>query len=390
MVAVSDASLGGALCLNLRTFRKDGLPIDTPVWVVDFEGHLALFCDDRSYKAKRARRNPKVEVAPCDVWGKCSGPWQAGVCRVVEDPERRARIFKLIAQKYGVHWTMATLGKQLTGQIKHRVVFEVLLDEGQGTGPSTTTSTTTSTTAVVRVSDVYKAYARGPSAVNAVRGVSLAVEAGEMVAIVGPSGSGKSTLLNLLGALDRPSRGEVIVDGARLSELDDTARTLLRRDRIGFVFQFFNLLPLLNARENVALPLLLAGVSRAEAERRADELLGRVGLSGRADHTPDQLSGGEMQRVALARALSSRPVLILADEPTGNLDSEAGAGVLALLKSAAREQRCAIIMVTHDPRAAAVADRVLEFGDGKLVGERFQPQSVAPPGVRNASVAESS
>jgi putative ABC transport system ATP-binding protein len=190
-----------------------------------------------------------------------------------------------------------------------------------------------------------------------------------MVAIVGPSGSGKSTLLNLLGGLDRPDVGEIVIDGARLSTLDDKALTRLRRDKIGLVFQFFNLLPLLNARENVALPLLLAGAPREQAEQRADELLGLVGLGGRKDHTPDQMSGGEMQRVAVARALSSRPVILLADEPTGNLDSSGGAAVLELLKSAPREQGCALIMVTHDPKAASTADRIVEFKDGKLVGE---------------------
>jgi putative ABC transport system ATP-binding protein len=226
--------------------------------------------------------------------------------------------------------------------------------------------------ALIEATDVHKVYKRGSAGVNAVRGVSLRVMAGEMVAIVGPSGSGKSTLLNLLGALDRPSSGEIVIDGARLSQLDDTERTLLRLHKIGFVFQFFNLLPLLNARENVALPLLLAGTPRAQAEQRATELLGRVGLAARTEHTPDEMSGGEMQRVAVARALSTKPVLLLADEPTGNLDSESGTGVLGLLKSATREDGCAVVMVTHDPRAAAVADRVLEFGDGKLVGERIQ------------------
>jgi putative ABC transport system ATP-binding protein len=239
---------------------------------------------------------------------------------------------------------------------------------------------------LVEAIDVHKAYKRGQSEVNAVRGVSLRVNAGEMVAIVGPSGSGKSTLLNLLGALDRPSSGEIVIDGARLSGLDDGQRTQLRLSKIGFVFQFFNLLPLLNARENVALPLLLAGKPRAEAERRATELLGRVGLAARADHTPDEMSGGEMQRVAVARALSTRPVLLLADEPTGNLDTEAGTGVLALLKSATRDDGCAVIMVTHDPRAAAVADRVIEFGDGKLVSERVQNAHAAPPGPAREAV----
>lgn len=230
---------------------------------------------------------------------------------------------------------------------------------------------------MIEALDVHKTYRRGTVEVNAVRGVSLKIEAGEMVAIVGPSGSGKSTLLNLLGALDRPTTGEVLIAGARLSGMDDAARTRLRRDKVGLVFQFFNLLPLLTARENVALPLLLAGVARAEAERRADEMLGKVGLAARGDHTPDEMSGGEMQRVAVARALGGRPRVILADEPTGNLDSSAGAGVLELLRGATRDAGCAVVMVTHDPRAAAVADRVLEFRDGLLVSERARPSGAA-------------
>jgi putative ABC transport system ATP-binding protein len=186
---------------------------------------------------------------------------------------------------------------------------------------------------------------------------------------MGPSGSGKSTLLNLLGALDRPDSGEVWFEGKALSRLDDAARTLLRRHRVGLIFQFFNLLPLLTALENVSLPLLLAGASRAVAEQRARELLERMGIAGRCDHTPDELSGGEMQRVAIARALSPRPPLLLADEPTGNLDSKSGAEVLELLRATARESGSAVLMVTHDPRAAAVTDRVLEFKDGRLVNE---------------------
>jgi putative ABC transport system ATP-binding protein len=217
---------------------------------------------------------------------------------------------------------------------------------------------------------VRKAYKTGRSEVHAVAGVSLAIKAQEMVAIVGPSGSGKSTLLNLLGALDKPDAGEIVVAGIKLSELDDAGRTRMRREKIGLIFQFFNLLPLLTARENVTLPLLLAGVNRAEADKRAEDLLARVGLGGRSDHTPEEMSGGEMQRVAVARALAPRPPVLLADEPTGNLDTQSGSDVLTLLRSAAREQGCAIIMVTHDPRAAAVTDRVLEFRDGRLVGEK--------------------
>ena len=229
---------------------------------------------------------------------------------------------------------------------------------------------------------VRKTYRRGRTEVHAVAGVSLAIKAQEMVAIVGPSGSGKSTLLNLLGALDKPDAGEIVVAGVKLSQLDDAGRTRMRREKIGLIFQFFNLLPLLSARENVILPLLLAGVSRAEADKRAEELLGRVGLADRIEHSPEEMSGGEMQRVAVARALAPRPPILLADEPTGNLDSQSGADVLALLRSAAREQECAVIMVTHDPRAAAVTDRVLEFRDGRLVGEKV-PSEFGP--LRGAS-----
>jgi putative ABC transport system ATP-binding protein len=240
--------------------------------------------------------------------------------------------------------------------------------------------------AVVVAESVCKTYRRGKLEVNAVAGVSLSIEAGEMVAMVGPSGSGKSTLLTLLGALARPDAGEIVIAGIPLSRLDDTARTRLRREKVGLIFQFFNLLPLLTARENVALPLLLSGLSATESERRADELLARVGLDARRQHTPDELSGGEMQRVAIARALASRPPVLLADEPTGNLDSQSGAGVLALLKAAARDAGCAIFMVTHDPRAAAVTDRVLEFKDGKLVGEHV-PRADSPIQVAAGSFA---
>jgi putative ABC transport system ATP-binding protein len=231
---------------------------------------------------------------------------------------------------------------------------------------------------LVEARDVYKSYHRGRVEVNAVRGVSLSVRAGELVAIVGPSGSGKSTLLNLLAALDRPDRGEVIIAGTELSKLDDAGRTKLRREQVGLIFQFFNLLPLLSARENVALPMLLGGVPRAQAEKRADELLTRVGLSLRTDHTPDEMSGGEMQRVAVARALGPRPSVLLADEPTGNLDSRTGVEVLALLKSAAQSEGCAVIMVTHDQSAAAAADRIVEFRDGTIVNDAAAP---ATPGA---------
>ncbi|MET0287540.1 MAG: ABC transporter ATP-binding protein [Polyangiales bacterium] len=202
---------------------------------------------------------------------------------------------------------------------------------------------------------------------SAVRDVSLELASAETLAIVGPSGSGKSTLLNLLGGLDRPEQGQIEIDGVDVSTLDEDGRTRLRRAKIGLVFQFFNLLPLLSARENVALPLQLAGMAARESERRADELLERVGLLRRAHHHPDQLSGGEMQRVAVARALAPRPRLMLADEPTGNLDTKTGATVLELLRSAAAADGCALLLITHDPRAAEACGRVITFADGTIV-----------------------
>lgn len=235
-------------------------------------------------------------------------------------------------------------------------------------------------TDIVAAENLRKSYWRGQQEVVAVNGVSLKIRAGEMVAIMGPSGSGKSTLLNLLGALDRPDSGEVWFEGRALSQLDDVARTLLRRERVGLVFQFFNLLPLLSALENVTAPLLLGGGPRAVAVRRAEELLERMGIAARRDHRPDELSGGEMQRVAIARALAPRPSLILADEPTGNLDSKSGAEVLDLLRAAALENGCSVVMVTHDTRAAAVTDRVLEFKDGCLQSEP-EPTAPASPAV---------
>ncbi len=228
---------------------------------------------------------------------------------------------------------------------------------------------------IIELKDVHRTYGQGASRVQALRGITVGIEAGSMTAIVGPSGSGKSTLLNLLGALDQPSQGQVIVAGQSLGELDDNARTKLRREKIGFVFQFFNLLPTLNAIENVLLPAKLAGQGGKDLEQRAEELLTRVGLGHRLRHRPDQLSGGEMQRVAISRALIMDPPVLLADEPTGNLDSNTGREVMTLLRGAVDSKRT-VILVTHDPRMALVADQVLTIRDGLLAGnERVQPRS---------------
>jgi putative ABC transport system ATP-binding protein len=232
---------------------------------------------------------------------------------------------------------------------------------------------------MIRLESVSRKYGEGSSAVVALDSVTTSIEAGSFVTIVGASGSGKSTLLNLLGALDRPTAGRVLLDGNDLSTLDDDARTLLRRDRIGFVFQFFNLLPTLTAVENVCLPANLAGKRRKDTGQRAEALLDKVGLTARRGHKPDQLSGGEMQRVAIARALIMEPLLVLADEPTGNLDSKTGHEVLELLKGMVAARRT-VVLVTHDPSIAEQGERVLTMADGKLVTDR--------PGKHCRQVAE--
>ena len=218
-----------------------------------------------------------------------------------------------------------------------------------------------------------KVYGEGSTAVRALKDVSLAFPNGEFAAIMGPSGSGKSTLLHILGALDKPTSGRIVVGGTGLSGLSDRKLTLLRRERMGFVFQFFNLIPTLSAEENVLLPVLIAGRKPAGYAGRLDELLDLVGLAGRRTHRPDELSGGEQQRVAIARALITRPDIILADEPTGNLDSRTSAEVLALLKESAARFGQTILMVTHDPRAAATADRAVFLSDGRVVDEAHNP-----------------
>jgi putative ABC transport system ATP-binding protein len=222
---------------------------------------------------------------------------------------------------------------------------------------------------VLRAIDLRKDYPMNGETVHALRGVSLDVDAGQYVAIVGPSGSGKSTLLQLLGGLDDPSSGRVLVDGVALAELDDRALTRLRLTRLGFVFQRFHLLPVLTAIENVELPMSEAGTGRSERRARALELLRYVGLEGRAGHRATQLSGGEMQRVAIARALANRPTVILADEPTGELDAGTGRGVLDLFRRL-NQDGTTVVVITHDDRLAEEASRVVHMLDGQIVGER--------------------
>ena len=221
-------------------------------------------------------------------------------------------------------------------------------------------------TNILQTVSLRKQYQMGEVIVNALKGVDFAVAKGEFVAIMGPSGSGKSTLLHLLGGLDAPSDGDVLLGGKRLAHLSDDEVTIVRRRQIGFIFQFFNLLPTLSAAENVALPLLIDGRSIDDYTERIAELLELVGLGDRRDHKPDQLSGGQQQRVAIARALVTDPVIVLADEPTGNLDSQSGTEVLQLLRRACDDKQQTIIMVTHDPKAAEFADRVVRLKDGLI------------------------
>jgi putative ABC transport system ATP-binding protein len=222
---------------------------------------------------------------------------------------------------------------------------------------------------ILEAHDLVKRYPLGERQVEALRGVSLKVNRGEFVAIMGASGSGKSTMLQLLGGLDLPSSGEVVIDGINLTALDEEARTLTRRDKTGFVFQYFNLIPLLSVAENVALPFLIAGEPLAAHRARVSELLDLVGLEARADNSPDQLSAGEQQRVALARALATAPAILMADEPTGTLDYTTGTEILDLLWDSCDRLGQTIVLVTHDARAAAYADRVLVVRDGSILDE---------------------
>jgi putative ABC transport system ATP-binding protein len=219
---------------------------------------------------------------------------------------------------------------------------------------------------VVRTVGLTRRYKMGDTRVDALRGVDLTVTRGEFVALVGPSGSGKSTVLNLIGGLDQPTSGQVWINGTELSASDERTLTQHRRRHVGFVFQSFNLLPRLTAKENVALPLMFSGVPEKERLDRARELLERVGLGPRLTHRPTQLSGGEQQRVAIARALVGEPALLLADEPTGNLDSATGAEIMRLLKALNQERGLTLLVVTHDPEIAAFATRIVRLRDGKV------------------------
>jgi putative ABC transport system ATP-binding protein len=220
---------------------------------------------------------------------------------------------------------------------------------------------------MISLREVEKRFRLGESEVRALDRVSLDIERGEFVSVVGPSGSGKSTLLHLMGGLDQPTSGDIRIDGVSLARMSDDELTIFRRRQIGVVFQFFNLLPTLSAEENVALPLMLDGKPRRQIEPKVAAALERVGLAHRRRHRPDELSGGEMQRVAIARALVIEPTLILADEPTGNLDSATGEQILGLVCDAHRERGTTVVMVTHDERAAAVGTRRVQMRDGRIV-----------------------
>jgi putative ABC transport system ATP-binding protein len=218
---------------------------------------------------------------------------------------------------------------------------------------------------VVAARALTRRYGEGETAVEALRGVSLEVERGQLTAVMGPSGSGKSTLMHILAGLDRPTTGSVSIDGTEISNLKDTELTKLRREHVGFVFQFFNLLPMLTAEENVVLPLAIAG--EKPDKQWVDELLEKIGIADRRDHRPAELSGGQQQRVAIARALVSRPTVVFADEPTGNLDSTTSAEILELVRDSVNSYGQTLVMVTHDVNAAAIADRILFLADGLIV-----------------------
>jgi len=229
-------------------------------------------------------------------------------------------------------------------------------------------------TSILEVHEVKKAYHIGKVLVPAIRNISFNVEEGEFLTIFGPSGSGKSTLLHLIGCLDRPDEGRIIIDGADVLNLSDNQLAQLRLTKIGFVFQFFNLLPRLTALKNVMLPLIVAGVPDGESEKRAKEMLALVGLETRMKHRPAELSGGEQQRIAIARALMNNPKIVLADEPTGNLDTKTGWEIVQFMKRLNEEKGQTFIVVTHDPHIAEAADRIIYLKDGVIEGIKETPR----------------
>jgi putative ABC transport system ATP-binding protein len=234
-----------------------------------------------------------------------------------------------------------------------------------GAGVEASAASATMDGAVVSGREITRRYGEGETAVDALRGVSLDIQKGKLTAVMGPSGSGKSTLMHILAGLDRPTSGDVTIAGTNITKLDDNDLTKLRREHIGFVFQFFNLLPMLSAEENVTLPLLIAG--EKPEHPWFDQLIEKVGLKDRLSHRPSELSGGQQQRVAIARALVSRPTVVFADEPTGNLDSATSHEILNLMRDSVDSFGQTTVMVTHDPRAAAIADRILFLADGQIV-----------------------
>lgn len=239
--------------------------------------------------------------------------------------------------------------------------------------------------AIIQTHGLSRHFDAGGETVAALENVDLEVAPGEFVALVGPSGSGKSTLLNIIGALDRPSRGKITVDGLSLGDATEQQRVQHRRERIGFIFQSFNLLPALTAVENVEAPMMLADVSKPERRNRAMDLLKSVGLEHRARHTPSQLSGGERQRIAITRALANHPALLLADEPTGNLDSRTGASILEMLCNRLRQERLTLVLVTHDMQIAARADRIIHLQDGRIHRTETRMEPTNPEKLDGAS-----
>jgi len=223
---------------------------------------------------------------------------------------------------------------------------------------------------IIETVDVTKTYMSGGRPLEVLKGINLKVEQGEFMAIMGPSGSGKSTLLNMIGALDRPTSGKVFINGTDLSKLNDNQIADVRNTEIGFIFQFFNLIPRMDAQKNIELPMAIKGISRGQRKKRALNLLDLVGLGDRADHKPSQLSGGEQQRVAIARALANEPNILLADELTGNLDSKTGEEIMILLRQLNEEEGKTFILITHDPQVAQNTDRLVSFKDGLIEGEK--------------------